>query len=403
MKIEFERVKKAAAFGRRTFIRQSLAFAAGAPLAIGLAQRNLIAAEESGTAAKSPRRSPGAKVAIVRCKSYGQEIRPALEQCFDLLGGIGALVKNKSVTLKINLTGTNFSSFLGRSVGETYMTHPMTVMALASVLFSAGARRLRIVESTTSRSALESTLSLADWDVPALSALGKIEFENTRNLGSGKSYAQLKVQAGGHMFSAFDVNRSYADTDVMISLAKLKNHITAGVTLSMKNLFGITPNSLYGDEAGNEEATAGRGPLHNRQGFDKIKLPGLKPGITSNDPTWRVPRIVADICAARPIDLAIIDGITSMSGGEGPWCGEAGPLKFTTPGVIIAGLNPVSADAVGTAVMGYPDPRARRTRKPFDFCDNHLLLAEQAGVGTADLAQIEALGVAIDKARYNYA
>src|SRR5262249_56536331 len=132
---------------------------------------------------------------------------------------------------------------------------------------ASGARRVRLVESTTSRSSLESTLGLADWDVSALSALGKVEYENTRNLGSGKSYSTLKVPGGGHMFSSFDFNHSYADTDVMISLAKLKNHVTAGVTLSMKNLFGITPNALYGDEAGSEEATGGRGPLHNRQGF----------------------------------------------------------------------------------------------------------------------------------------
>jgi uncharacterized protein (DUF362 family) len=115
-----------------------------------------------------------------------------------------------------------------------------------------------------------------------------------------------------------------------------------------------------------------------------------------------VPRIVADICAARPIHLAIIDGITSMSGGEGPWCREAGPLKFTSPGVLIVGLNPVSTDAVGTAAMGYDNPRAVRGTKPFHFCDNHLLLAEQAGVGVADLAQIDLRGLSLEKARYPY-
>ena len=63
------------------------------------------------------------------------------------------------------------------------------------------------------------------------------------------------------------------------------NHVTAGVTLSMKNLFGITPNSLYGAQAGSEDATEGRVPLHNPKGLEKIKLPGLKEGITSIEPT----------------------------------------------------------------------------------------------------------------------
>jgi hypothetical protein len=111
------------------------------------------------------------------------------------------------------------------------------------------------VESTQSRAPLEGTLDLADWDVKALSALGDVQYENTRNLGSGKAYSHIKVPTGGLMFSSFDVNHRYLDTDVMVSLCKLKNHITAGVTLSMKNLFGITPNSLYGDNAGDEDAT----------------------------------------------------------------------------------------------------------------------------------------------------
>jgi len=169
----------------------------------------------------------------------------------------------------------------------------------------------------------------------------------------------------------------------------------------MKNLFGLTPNSLYGGQAGNEDATDGRLPLHNPKGFEKIKLPGLKEGITSTDPTWRVPRITVDVCAARPIHLAIIDGIMSMKGGEGPWF-EGAVLKATAPGILIAGLNPVSTDAIGTALMGYENPRAERGMKPFHFCDNHLALAEEAGLGTAALDQIEVRGLSIEKARYPY-
>jgi hypothetical protein len=127
----------------------------------------------------------------------------------------------------------------------------------------------------------------------------------------------------------------------------------------------------------------------------------VKAGPLPTDPLSRVPRITVDICAARPIHLAIIDGIMAMSGGEGPWSGEE-RLKVTTPGVLIAGLNPVATDAVSTAVMGYANPRAARGVKPFGDCENHLLLAEQAGLGTADLAQIDLRGLPIEKARYLY-
>jgi uncharacterized protein (DUF362 family) len=131
-------------------------------------------------------------------------------------------------------------------------------------------------------------------------------------------------------------------------------------------------------------------------------MPGLKAGELPRQPTERVPRTIVDICAARPIHLSIIDGITSMSGGEGPWCAGANRLQVTTPGVLIVGLNPVSTDAVGTAAMGYENPRATKGTRPFHFCENHLTLAEQAGLGTADLAKIEVLGTSIQQARYSY-
>jgi uncharacterized protein (DUF362 family) len=387
---------------RRVFLRRSLLVAGAAPLILKFTNQGLSAAQPAPSAKSGGPKRSDAKVAIVACRSYGPEVKTAMAQSFDLLGGIGSLVRNKVVTVKINLTGTDFSAFMDRPVGETYMTHYSTALALASLLFASGARRVRFVESTTSRAELASSLALADWDLNALRALGEVEFENTRNLGTQKQYSHLRVPSDGYMFSAFDFNHSYGETDVMVSLAKLKMHVTAGVTLSMKNLFGITPNALYGSEAGTEDALEGRGVLHSPVGFEKIKLPGLKPGVSSIDATFRVPRIVADICSARPIHLSIIDGITSMSGGEGPWCREAAPLKFTSPGVLIAGLNPVSTDAIGTAVMGFDDPRAARGTKPFHFCDNHLLLAEQAGVGTADLAQIDLRGMELAKARYSY-
>ncbi len=355
----------------------------------------------------SPLPTPDATVAITRCRDYGPEMRTALDKSFELLGGIGRLVKDKTVTVKINLTGCSFKRrVLDRPVGETYMTHPATTMALASALFAAGARRVRFVESTNRRQPLEATLAAGGWDVPALLALGRVELEDTRNLGIGKEYATLKVPGGGHLFSLFELNHSYHDTDVFISLCKLKQHGAAGVTMTLKNLFGITPNALYADESPDENALGGRSRLHNP--FDDLLPPRQNPGpfdppgatdrfFDSDDPGHRVPSIITDVCAARPIHLGIIDGITAMSGAEGPWANR--PLRVTTPGVIIAGFDPVATDTVGTAVMGFENPRASRGSAPFTICDNHLLLTEQAKLGTADLSRIEVVGMSLASAR----
>ena len=91
--------------------------------------------------------------------------------------------------------------------------------------------------------------------------------------------------------------------------------------------------------------------------------------------------MVVDVCAARPIDLAIIDGIDTMGGTEGPWSGG----EACHAGVLVAGTNCVNTDAVATALMGY-DPMARAGASPFRTCDNLMELAEQSGLGRATSA-----------------
>lgn len=388
---------------RRSFLRLGLGIAAGTPILLS----ESCGSSGSSTPTTPPAPAIASKVAIVACKDYGASVQPAMAQAFSLLGGIGPLVNGKTVTVKINLTNDGaFENQFGLPPGESFITNGATAIALASLLFQNGAKMVRFVDSVGFLSPHSDILTMAQWDVNTLLAVGNVELENTRNLGSGTSYVQLNVPGGGYLFSCFELNHCYQDTDVFISMAKLKQHLTAGVTLSTKCLFGSTPNSLYGTDGtdtGNENAVGYRGRLHGdgiNPGWNSNPPPGARADVTPTaDAGQRIPRIVADINGARPVHLAIIDGITSMSGGEGPWAPTA---AFVTPGVMIVGLNPIATDAVGVAVMGYADPQATRGTPPFQTCDNHLLLAEQAGVGTADLSKIEVLGMSIAQAMYPF-
>jgi uncharacterized protein (DUF362 family) len=325
---------------------------------------------------------------------------------FDQLGGLERLVKGKTVAIKLNLTGDATDRLGYMTPQSTFWVHPQVVGATISLLGKAGARRIRLLESPSSTSEpLEEFMLQADWEPRDFaSAAAGVEFENTNYLGSGKKYSRLWVPGGGLLFKAYDLNHSYEDCDVYVSLAKLKEHTSVGVTLSMKNSFGITPCTIYGDGAGEDEPS--ESPRGGRQKVihDGRRQPS-KSALAEINPDsprgfgYRVPRAVVDLVGVRPIHLAVIDGIETMTGGEGPWVPHCRQVR---PGLLIAGTNCVTTDAVATALMGF-DPRANPGTPPFEHCDSTLRLAEQVGIGTCDLKRIEVLGLPIAKAKFAFA
>jgi uncharacterized protein (DUF362 family) len=375
-----------------------------------------------------PLEAPTAPVSVAKCPSYDQDLVATLKTMMDQIGGIGKLVNGKTVAIKLNLTGGG-RGFRPYPHGDTFWVNGKLTAAVCHVFNQAGARRIRLLESAWVGLKVEDKLLDGGWDMKLLmSAAPNIEFENTNNLGSGKRYARLKVtSAQPYIYAAFDLNHSYEDCDVLVSLAKMKHHEECGITLSMKNMFGATPCSIYGNDAGasepNEATRWGReAVLH----FGRRQPPKSAPqeiDFTSDRyEGHRVPRIVTDLVGARPIDLAIIDGIQSCVGGEGPWVRRSKALPPGQPGLLVVGLNPVCTDTVAVALMGY-DPRTEAGKPPFkvwkdrkdrrgdfqpehgdlpQFADNILLLAEAVGLGSADLKQIDVRGVPIKDAVFDF-
>jgi uncharacterized protein (DUF362 family) len=342
---------------------------------------------------------PTAPVSIARCESYDLEgVLQRLTTMMDQLGGIEKLVAGKTVAVKVNLTGNVREPALGLPGGRTYHVHPNVVLATAALLDRAGAKRIRFLEGTYQNAPMEEYLQGASWDLKALATLkAKVEYEDTHNMGQGKQYHEVKVPWGGSLYPAYLLNHSYVDCDVYVSLAKLKNHATAGVTLSMKNNFGITPTSLYSHKDRNEKATSARVEVFHK-GAERPPdgVPQEVDHSSPRKPTYRVPRHTIDSVGIRPIDLAIIDGVETVSGGEGPW------LKLTAqkPNLFLSGRNPVCLDAISTVVMGY-DPMAKAATGPFPG-DNHLAMAAELGVGTHDPQQIEVRGLSVKEALYPF-
>ncbi|HSQ79217.1 MAG TPA: DUF362 domain-containing protein, partial [Candidatus Bathyarchaeia archaeon] len=108
------------------------------------------------------------------------------------------------------------------------------------------------------------------------------------------------------------------EADVVISLPKMKTHHWVGLTLSLKNMFGVLPGIYYGWP---------KNLLHFR---------GIE-------------RSILDVARTVRVHYAIVDGIVGMEG-DGPIMGTAKPL-----GALVLSPFPLAADATAARLMGF-DP-----------------------------------------------
>jgi uncharacterized protein (DUF362 family) len=319
--------------------------------------------------------SPRARVAIARAQDYERErIYQRVRDLLDGIGGLGDVIsQGDRVAIKVNLTGgTHFSPPPGFSAVESYLTHPEVVRALCELLRDAGARELFIVEAVYDQ---ESYKLFGYEDVAETVEAMLIDLNDPH---PHSDFASTPVGEGAFVYQNFVFHHILEEVDAFISVAKLKCHYNAGVTHSMKNLVGLVPAASYALEASHWWRSA----LHGR---------------SDQETKSRLPRVILDLNRARPIHLALIDGIKTAEGGEAP----RGTFNPVQPAVLLAGKDPVAADAVATAVMGF-DPTVEPPAAPFLRGDNYLNTACDLGMGTNRLDEIEVLGAAIEDVLYEF-
>jgi uncharacterized protein (DUF362 family) len=309
------------------------------------------------------------RVAIARAASYDRAlVRQQVEALLDGIGGLGDVVRpGDRVAVKVNLTGGTAWEGQGGGPGvDTFVTHPEVVRALVELLWDAGAGQVLIVESVYQWD------SYRVWGYEEVAAHLGASLIDLNSADPYTDFAATPVGGGAFIYNDFVFNHLLEEVDVFVSAAKMKCHWYAGVTLSIKNLVGLVPLVDYRLSENDGHRSALHGP-------------------TDEETRTRLPRVIADLVRARPIDLALIDGIRTAQGGEGPWIRCFGPVQ---PGVLVAGKNAVATDAVAAAVMGF-DPLIDYPSEPFLRGDNHLNLAYGLGLGTNRLGEIAVVGAAI--------
>jgi hypothetical protein len=89
------------------------------------------------------------------------------------------------------------------------------------------------------------------------------------------------------------------------------------------------------------------------------------------------------------VHLAVIDGIKNARGGEGVWNPT---FRLAEDHVLLAGKEPVAVDSIADYLMGHNPELATIALPPGGQCDNYLDLLHQKGIGTNQMAEIQAVG-----------
>jgi uncharacterized protein (DUF362 family)/ferredoxin-like protein FixX len=135
----------------------------------------------------------------------------------------------------------------------------------------------------------------------------------------------VNISKGARLFEIggyqVPVSSFFADTDIFISVPKLKTHQLAGMTCCLKNSFGLIPANF-------------KSRMHFLSGHVK-----------------RLTEFFVDLYSWRMPDLNIVDGILAMEG-EGPSFGK--PREV---GRIIAGQDGIAVDAVCARMINFENPR----------------------------------------------
>lgn len=250
---------------------------------------------------------------IAKAPRYQMDLAAVVLAGLKELGITSREIRGKAILLKPNLVETIQGA-------EHINTHPLVVRGVVEAFLHLGAQRVLVAEGVGHRR--DALLVLEE------SGLAEVLWEDHIpfvDLNFDDVFTRPNIY-GATRLAGLTLPATFKQVDWIVSLAKMKTHHWAGVTLSMKNLFGVMPGSYYGWP---------KNVLHHA-------------GIESS---------ILDINAAVKPQLAIVDGIIGMEG-DGPIMGTPKPA-----GVLVMGRNLPAVDATCARIMGVNPRRIEYLRR----------------------------------------
>ena len=280
---------------------------------------------------------PPSRVMIRRATSYEQELGTLI---YESLVEFALPVKDKVVLLKPNLVGLDPLGVMN--------THPAVIAATRESFLRLGASQVLIGDGPAmdrDTEAILESVRLREFVKPLARIFIDLNIDDVERVPLATKASRLKE---------LYMPKTVLGADLVVSMPKLKTHHWAGVTLSLKNMFGTVPGSCYGWP---------KNVLH-----------------------WAgIDNAILDINAAVKPDFAIVDGIVGMEGN--------GPIQGTPKacGALIFGDDPVAVDATCCRVMGLLPERIK------------YLAAAGTMLGHINVDKIQQVGEAIAALRSKFA
>jgi uncharacterized protein (DUF362 family) len=258
-------------------------------------------------------------IAVASKRSPAQLVQAAV----DGLGGMKQFVKpGNMVVLKPNVAWA-------RTPEQAATTNPEVVAEVVRLCKAAGAREIKVIDHSID-------LDTAAFKMSGIQVAAEKAGAQVISARSQSMYQRVKLSRG-KVLKSVDVLRDLMRADVCINLPIAKVHGSTKVTLGVKNMMGVVWD---------------RGAWHESASLDQC---------------------IADFAAQFRPKLTILDGVRTLLTN-----GPKGPGRVGTPGVVVAGVDPVAVDAYGTTLLNF---------KPQDV--GHIKLAFASGVGEMRLDRIK--------------
>jgi uncharacterized protein (DUF362 family) len=292
-------------------------------------------------AAKQLSSGPFLQVALVRCPDYCPETLAAAVRTGWRLSRPPD-VRGRRVVIKPNVVDA--------SPDRPIHTDPQLVEALVLHLRGLGAREIILAEGASHNRDSEWVFRQSGYE-----ALAKRQGVRLVDLNYDDVQMVKCVNPRATLLREMSLPKTIVTAEVIISVPKMKTHRLAGITLSMKNMFGILPGMIYGWP---------KNTLH-----------------------WNgIPLSICEINGTVKTHYSIVDGVIGMEG--------LGPLLGTArkAGVLIMGDNALAVDATAARVMGVDPARV-----------DYLAMAHKIRLGSLRREDIAVAGVGIEQVRADFA